>query len=54
MHGVDIMAWKKEPLAERLMRSLRLLHIHGVIGDGEFRKAAERLLRRSRAKKPTT
>ena len=37
-------AWKQCDIAERLKDCLRMLHIHGYLSDGDFRKKFARVI----------
>ena len=45
MNRVFIDKWPKEQLMHRLIRSARLLHIHGAMTDSELRRVRRRLMK---------
>jgi hypothetical protein len=53
MSAAKIMAWPKEDLEARFIKSAKLLHIWGHLTDAEFQKVLIRMARRTRAKKAT-
>lgn len=53
MSAVKIMAWPKEDLEARFLRSAKLLHIWGHLTDAEFQKVLSRVMKkRSNGRKP--
>ena len=51
MSAAKIMAWPKEDLEARLIRSAKLLHLWGHLTDAEFQKVLRRLMDKRRKKR---
>jgi len=43
VNNVLITGWPKEPLDERLLKAMKLLHLWDCLSDAEFQRALSRL-----------